>query len=496
MNTQFNKKIIGICLVIFAAVMISPWLNRPFTGHHDFTGAFDSLMARNYLRYGLIQTKLGQVTSLAGVQPENFSYHTHHPPGVPLLIAAVYKIFGEHEWAARAEFAAFGLGSVYLLFLLGKNFSGNTGWQAAVLMSSTILFIYVSVMPVYESPALFLMLIQFYGFCRFTETGRKRYLALMTAGAFGGYIIAWVTYFAAPILLVNEIRIRRWKYIRLLLTFIGAGAGFFGLHLWHTKILTGSWFGGGLGAIFLHRLSATEETDPRYAFNLVSYVTTIARRIFDFYGWPILIAAGLGSAVITTDKTRKNERWLWYVLLGTALSLPIVFRNYVFVHDYLLFYFSPILGLSAAVGINTILGRLVPKFDDGRWVPAVVATAGLALAGYLSTKIVWQDLRSSLEWYEASKIIGERLRRTTKPGQMILVMNTKLYDQEMQMQYYADRPILFPVNGVGSKATGGLDPDIIVNVTSDYQFPAAALEKILNVYRLETDYGIEYYYRR
>lgn len=489
-----TKHVIGGLVIILAALLIMPWINRPFTGHHDFTGAFDSLMARNYLRYGLIQTKLGQVTSFSGVRPENFSYHTHHPPGVPLLIAAVYKIFGEHEWAARAEFAVFGLGSVYLLFLLGKNFKGNTGWQAAALMSSTILFIYVSVMPVYESPALFLMLAQFYGFRRLTETGRKRYLGLLAAGAIGGYITAWVGYFAAPILLVNEIRIRRWKYIRLLLTFIATGAVFFGLHLWHTKILTGDWFGGGLGEIFLHRLAATEETDPRYIFNLISYVTTIVRRIFDFYGWPILIAAGLGSAVIATDKARKNERWLWYVLLGTAMSLPVVFSNYVFVHDYLLFYFSPVLGLSAAVGINAILGRLRPKFAD-RWPLAVMATAGLALAGYLSTKIVWQGLRSSLEWYEASKIIGERLRRTTKPGQMILVMNTKFYDQEMQMQYYADRQILFPVNGVGSKAGGGLDPDIIVNVKSDYQFPAAALEKILNVYRLETDYGVEYYYR-
>lgn len=490
-----TKHITGGLVIIFATLLIMPWINRPFTGHHDFTGAFDSLMVRNYLRYGLIQTKLGQVTSLGGVRPENFSYHTHHPPGVPLLVAAAYKIFGEHEWAARAEFAIFGLGSVYLLFLLGKNFRGNTGWQAAVLMSSTILFIYVSVMPVYESPGLFLMLIQFYGFRRFAESEKKRYLGLMAAGALGGYITAWVTYFAAPILLVNEIRVRRWKYIRLLLTFIAAGAVFFGLHLWQTKILTGEWFGGGLGAVFLHRLAATEETDPRYAFNLVGYAKTIARRMFDFYGWPMLVAAGLGSAAIITDKTRKNERWLWYVLLGTGLSLPVVFRNYVFVHDYLLFYFSPILGFSAAVGINTVLGRLGPKFD-GRWIPAVMATMGLVLAGYLSTKIVWQDLRSSLEWYEAGKIIGERLRRTTKPGQMILVMNAKLYNQEMQMQYYADRPILFPVNGVGSKTTGGLDPDIIVNVKSDYQFPAAALEKILNVYRLETDFGVEYYYRK
>ena len=41
----------------------SPLLARPFVGLHDFNGVFYGNIGRNYLRFDITKTKLGQVKS-------------------------------------------------------------------------------------------------------------------------------------------------------------------------------------------------------------------------------------------------------------------------------------------------------------------------------------------------------------------------------------------------------------------------------------------------
>ena len=252
-----NRNIIAaVSFVVFTALLFIPWLNRPFTGHHDFVGAFNSQMARNYLRYGLATTKLGQVTNFGEAKPEEFAYHTHHPPGVPLMLALVYAIFGEQEWAARGLMAAFSLGSVWLYILLVSQAAPLAiTATAALLMVTAPLFIYPSILPVYEAPALFLLLLQLYSFSRFTQTRLTKYWLIFIAAIIAGDVTAWVTYFGLPILIANELRRRKPEFLKKLLLLQIVSVGFFFLHLAHTKYLTGGWFGGGLGEIFLKRVA-------------------------------------------------------------------------------------------------------------------------------------------------------------------------------------------------------------------------------------------------
>lgn len=483
-----SKPYIGVVLTTIAFLIFLPWINRPFTGHHDFTGAFYSQMARNYLRYGLITTKLGQVTNFGETTPEQFSYHTHHPPMIPLLVAMSYGIFGEREWAARLIPLLFALGATYVLFrFIADHVSITLATVATILTISSPLFVYTAILPEYEAAALFLILLQFYSFYQLTEKGDKFWKVVFFIAAVLGFITAWVTYFAIPLLTINELLKKRTTYLSTLLVGIVLATGFFGLHVAHTKIVTGEWFGGGLGDIFFKRIGATPEIDPRYIFSIGKYLETETRRLKDFYGIPLLVFSAIGATRTFSQQRTSSAKEILFLLLGVSLILPVFFRNYVFVHDYMLFYTAPLLGFATATTIQYLL-RLVP--NPRRFFALCLFVSFLIAVNALATHVVWRDLWGSKTWYEASVIIGNRLRQTTTPKQSILIVNQLLRDQETQLAFYADRAISFPSKDHED------DPDVIVNVSSDFQFPEKQKGQILQVYRLEVKQGVEYYYRK
>lgn len=479
---------VAISLMVFTAILFIPWLNRPFTGHHDFVGAFNSQMARNYLRYGLVTTKLGQVTNFGEARPEEFAYHTHHPPGVPLMLALVYAIFGEQEWAARGLMAGFSLGSVWLYILLISQAAPLTiATMAALIMVTTPLFIYPSILPVYEAPALFLLLLQFYNFGRFAQTRRPKYWLIFILAVIAGDVTAWVTYFGLPILIANEFRQRKPEFLKKLLLLQIVSIGFFLLHLGHTKYLTGDWFGGGLGEIFLKRVVFQGETDSRYIYSNSNYILKVADRLKNYYGLPLLAISTIGLVRLWTSKNQKLVNTA-ILLTAVALTLPVIFRNYVFVHDYTLFYTSPLIGFMAALGIDQLVRR-----TERRNI-YIIAAIGLIIVTILTTRSLWQDLRDSISWDETSLIIGRRIRQTTLPNQSVFVINPGLKEEEVNLGYYADRRITFPDSSIQT-VDSIKNSDAIVIATTDQQFRPEVKQELLKSYRLETDRGVEYYYR-
>lgn len=465
--------------------MLTPWINRPFTGHHDFTGAFDSQIARNYLRYGLIKTKLGQVTNFGEASPENFTYHTHHPPGVPLLLAGSYALLGEHEWVARTTVALFALGSVYLFFLLVSDATTIAiGTAATILMISFPLFIYASILPVYEAPALFLILLQFYCFSLLVKTGKKKYKFLLIASALLGYATAWATYVAAPLLLLNELRLRRKTHFKILLILILTSISFFLLHIAHTKLLTGQWGGGGLEDIFLRRTGVAKDVEPGHTFSLWTYLATVATRLKNFYGWPVLLASAMGAVVVLLNPEQRGLKNLAFLLVGTALAMPLLFPNYVFVHDYILYYFSPLFAFAATMSLSVLRKKKT----------LMIAIGLLAITNSWVLQEMWRELWTSIDWYEASPLIGARLKQTTKAEQSTLVLNALLKEQETQLEYYADRSMSFA--HANAPVQLGENPDVIVNVRSDLQLSTDSEAQLLDQYRLEVERGVEYYYKK
>jgi hypothetical protein len=493
---------IGIGLVFLAGLLMLPWINRPFTGHHDFNGAFYSQIARNYIRYGLVKTKLGQVTSHAGTQPKKFVYHTHHPPLLPLLLAGSYSIFGEHEWVARSTVAFFSLGSVLLFFfIVSQATSSVLAVAATALLVTNPLFIYNSILPVHEPLALFFILLQIYAFNKWIQTRKRAHLVALIVGVILGNLSAWPTFYVVPLLIANELRLRRSHYLRLLFFLQLVSGLIFAFHFLHIRLLTGDWFGGGFHEAFLRRIGLTPEVDPRYVYSTGKYVSKLLTRFKNFYGVPLLLTSIGGIVVSFTKKANSSVKGVVLVLAGLALVHPILFRNAVFVHDYLLIYTIPVISVTAALGLGSAVAFLFERYAGQRslkvpWDTMMYVTTFLLFVNLVATSVAWIDLWKSVEWYESSLMVGSYLRQNTSQDQNIMVMNRLLKREEAQLSYYADRIIAFPPDDFSSLDDLD-DPDVLVAVRTDYQFPQEIEDELLKTHRYElTDRGVEFYYRK
>src|SRR5262249_54101156 len=67
-----------------AAALLSWNVTQPWVGYYSGSGADFAVMARNYLRYGYVATRLGSVTNPGLAKSEEFRYYTDHPILLPV----------------------------------------------------------------------------------------------------------------------------------------------------------------------------------------------------------------------------------------------------------------------------------------------------------------------------------------------------------------------------------------------------------------------------
>lgn len=102
-----------------------------------YGGAFFSIAARNYLRYGYLATGLLPVITPAG-PPSPPVYYTHHPPLFGLAVSASFAVFGEHEWSARLVPLSCSAVSLGLLFHLARRFYGERVALLTLAIATTL----------------------------------------------------------------------------------------------------------------------------------------------------------------------------------------------------------------------------------------------------------------------------------------------------------------------------------------------------------------------
>ncbi len=95
-NTERGKDLFIIFIFILTAgIMLSLFINSRFKNDHDGAGGcFWGTAARNYVRYGFIQTRLGLVENGGILTPSEYKYNTHHPQLTPIIISFFLKIPG------------------------------------------------------------------------------------------------------------------------------------------------------------------------------------------------------------------------------------------------------------------------------------------------------------------------------------------------------------------------------------------------------------------
>jgi len=386
-----------LIILILLALILTDHLAKPFIGHHDWNGVFYSQIARNYLRFGLLETKLGQLTG-----PNSF--YTHYPPLFPLTLAAAFKVFGISDLVSRLVPVGLTIAGLLVLYRI------SSSW-VVIAVALTPMLRYFGQMPSQEPLIIFLTLLSFYFFRKKNRVGF--YLSVILNGLSG-----WAGYFFYPLLFFLN---RRWALKACLLLVMT-----FSLHLLHVYILTGSFSGGGIFDALLLRLGffpMLGKTEPELAgqFTWLAYLIKEARMLTVYYTFTLLSLAALGLLFC------RNRITL--IFLAWGLSYPLIFSNVVFVHEYFNVFFWPFLALSLVNLINRI-----------RLKPILVLIIFLGI--FLERNKFYQALVKT-KAFEPGYQLGLEINRLIPFGQTYTVVNSREFieSQNLFIDYYSDRQI-------------------------------------------------------
>ena len=241
-----------------------------------------------------------------------------HPPLYYLVLKYWVSIFGSSEVALRFPSIIFGVGTIYIVYLITKKyFSKNTGLVAAALLSTSGLAIYYSQEARMYTLAAFLVTLSFYYFIE------NRWKSFATTVVLIG-LTDYVSLFILPVyLLINP---KVWK--KTLTSFIPLGIGFL---LWLP--------------IFIRQISAGSSVVGSAWWNILGTVTfknielipvkfILGRISFDnktLYGAVVLFTFIVFGYALILVRQKARAFWYWLVipiLIGVLISFKVPSLTY------------------------------------------------------------------------------------------------------------------------------------------------------------------------
>jgi 4-amino-4-deoxy-L-arabinose transferase-like glycosyltransferase len=426
-----NRVLLFILLV--AALAQSRGIADPWShgDHNGWGGAFYSNIARNYARYGYLETRFAPVISTGTVPPLERRYYLTHPPGIGLTLSSSFALFGEREWSARLVPLLFHLGSIALLFRLGeKVFSEAIGLVAAALFAFAPLgTLYGAHVDPQGPPVTFFGLLLLLAY-----EERKPLLgasALVLGAAFD-----WPIHYLAGLLAIHawvfRREMRRWSaplvFGSLLLV-----AGF----LIYTRFVAPNpqqqYLSSTPGDAFLFWTGARVPADripgrPIEAPPVPVWLSRMGNTLRHLFTIPLLALAALGAAW-----SRERKAALWILILWGGAHI-FLFPLGAFVHDYWSLYLGPGLSLAAAFGLVTMADW------SGRRRTLFLAASSVALSLFLLAA----GIRRVDALPREPVVLGRKLQELTSPHEGVLLLNPI----DARDAYYADRVIRDRVNRI------------------------------------------------
>lgn len=424
-----------LLLVIAAALVRSRGIDRPWShgDHNGWGGAFYSNIARNYVRYGYLETRFAPVISTGNVPPEERRYYLTHPPFIGLAVSVAFHLFGEHEWSARLVPLLFGLGSIVLVFRIGrigsKVASPEMGLVAAALFSLAPLeTLYGAHVDPQGPPVTFFALVLLLAY----EEGRP----LVGAGALVlGAGFDWPIHYLSGLLAFHALFFRperrRWAVgllagsLLLVTTFL-LYARFVAPHP-RQQYLQSTTFDA---LLFWSGVRVPPDRIPGRPIKTPApapWLVRMASHLDSLYTLPLLALAAFGAVIASR---RPSSALL--ILLVFGLAHIVLFPLGAFVHDYWSMYLAPGLALAAASG----LVRIADFLRRGRTL--LLTTSSTALSLFLLTA----GIRRVDSLPREPAALGTKLHELTKPDEGILMLNPL----DARDAYYADRAIRDRVN--------------------------------------------------
>lgn len=393
-------------------------ISKPFFGHHDFNNAFYGNMARNLIRYSLVDTKLAQVTNSGTVATVNFTFHTHHPPLLIWSLGISYLILGISEFSTRVVPLIFSLATLVSFYQLVKIiFNRRTAIAAVAFWAVTPLFFYFGKMAIQEILVVFFVISTLWQYELWNRTKSKLHRNLIYINLTFACLSGWPGYYLLPLLWFWEFL--KFKTIRKEILFlISVPLVAFSTHLLQNLLTTKSIVGGGFWEAFLLR-----KNDVPILFYLKREISWSLA----YFTKPLVILAVVGGIV----SVLKKNIFLPILLLFGLMHL-LLFKQAVYRHDYLIYYLLPFTSLGAAYLINKIFRQnVIFGFVSLVLIFTMVASSLLFTSALLTSNYGRQGVK-----------VGTRISKKIKPDGNVLVISKNIFNNfEWQVVFYADRQL-------------------------------------------------------
>ena len=415
-----------VLLSVYAAGL-THGLSRPWTGMHDWNGAFFSQLGRNLLRYPLnVHHGMGVVAVGDAVPPpEERSIYATHPPGLVWMVAGSFAVLGESERSARLVAIGSSLGALILLVWLVR-----VGWgrEAAILSglfySVLPMSVYFGRMVDHEAVCLLCMLGALTAWqvvVRADCASRRRVPAWVcwSVAIVAGIWLDWSAVLFSGLFCLHALwRVSRRRTgcgeVAYVLTLSAAGLAGMLIYIVYSG-LDGRW--GDLAAIFLSRAGEVEGavrrdlSAPGGAWDYTQENLT----------WPVLVLAlwGVFTRFLPTNRNETAGIRLdgaWLLPVTGLLWLALFWRQYER-HNYWMFYLGPMAAVLASLGLLALresLSRAGVVFARGAWY----LIAGVVVAVCL----VQTDDYFARRSYPLEEVAALReINATTDPTERVLL---------------------------------------------------------------------------
>lgn len=419
-------------LALLLVAITAAWTRtrtRHFIGHHDWDTVTWVSVAENYQRYGLIETRLQQISTPFRTDKEHWTTYQTHPPGISIITYFGIELFGNTEFTARIPPILASLVAAALLYLLARQIYGTeTAILGLFFFGFTPVMIYFSGKIGHEQFTLPLMLAGLILYRR-QKTPHTTLLLISIVGGF----IGWMWYLFAGLLGLYTLRRYKWGGVRQTWSIwtgtAVAGFGIIALYLWqnpdHFQEL---WDAATLRV-------ANTNNEP---ITLSKWILMIGSRLLWLPTPVVTLFAILALIQIQRGKLNvSTEHNLLFIPALVTIIYGAVFWQATYIHNYYLYFLFAPLSIWGAVGfwyLRHVHGR-PPK-------PIWRLVFSILLIAFLVGSYRWADALFTTDLGEQRYTWGISAAKATQPGEVI-VSNLPKYGPHVG--YYARRSVSYEI---------------------------------------------------
>lgn len=337
--------LIVILLVSWGLMLIN--LDAPWWEQGGDNGAWISSAVQNYQRYGALELGLMQVLNYEPSTPAHYDYYSHHPPIIVWQTALASATYGFRELSFRYSAAIMTLISTVALYLLVRRLTNEKqALWATALYAFTPMMLFYGRMPDHEAPALAFGLLLF---AVVVNTSHKITRARLFAICLLTFLCAWtawailifVGYLGLWVLWLNPKR--NWR-VFLLIGGVAVGSVVVLLLYYQSQ-----WSEAipDLLDVFFFRTGNQQLSRNSGTFTFGEYLWQNFIHIISLYTPSMLFLVVIGWLFAWKRGNRRTKSMI-VVLMISAITYFLVFRNATYIHNYYKIYLAPAFALSAS----------------------------------------------------------------------------------------------------------------------------------------------------